>query len=271
MIKRLSYGLVVLSLLAACVEDLSVQGVRTDPAILELEIGQSERIEMKAWPSYARFDTPEWVCSDISVVIFDHSYDFSLFDHSYDKGTSTHIKGIAEGTCTVKVLVDGKSASCKVTVKKHVIPFDHMSLNKSSFELRKTDTKQLEAFLLPYDATETPQRYGTGYRPRSRRRHHNGPKRRFVRHLRGHRLGAWRFERGVGGPGPVGRLVHHGPGRSEAGRPRDLFRMGRSNEEELFRLVHLCLLQGIVQPFDQIQRRLQYGGDGFQEETRTLR
>lgn len=114
-------------------------GVKLNKTSLELYTTQKATLKATVSPSNASNNSVKWKSSDTSVATVSSS------------GVVTAVgKGTATITC--KTEDTGKSASCKVTVKKKV-DVQALSLNKSSKTVYKGKTYQLKANIYPSNAT----------------------------------------------------------------------------------------------------------------------
>ena len=70
--------------------------------------------------------------------------------------TQAKVQGLSEGKATVTAYADGKSATCEITVEAGsgtVIPVESITLNKTELEMTVGQQFQLEATVLPENAT----------------------------------------------------------------------------------------------------------------------
>lgn len=114
-----------------------VENVTLDRTSVSLEVGQSTTLVATISPNDADNKTVAWSTSDDSVA-------------SVNNGT---IQALSEGTATITATVDGKAASCVVTVQKKVIPVSSITLDKKSLALNKGESATLTATVYPADAT----------------------------------------------------------------------------------------------------------------------
>ena len=115
---------------------IPVTSITLNKTSLTLEKGTSGTLTATVSPQDATNKEVKWTSSDISVASVDQN------------GTVIAIKG---GDATITASVEGFSATCTVSV---IVPVSSISLNKTKLTLLVGDTAQLEATVLPEDATD---------------------------------------------------------------------------------------------------------------------
>ena len=124
---------------ATCVVQVlkAVEGISLNKTQIQLIVGDTETIAAQFFPEEA---TPRgktsWASSNTSVSTVD------------ENGKITAIK---EGEAKITATLDGKTAECKVIVD--YIPVTSITLNKTELSLRNGETFQLQATILPDNAT----------------------------------------------------------------------------------------------------------------------
>lgn len=119
----------------------SVNDVVLDSASVYLNVGEEQELTYIILPSGAGVST-KWISSDENVV-------------TVNNGT---VKGVGEGTALVGLIAGDKSAICTVFVtdpSKQDIPSTGVVLNSQKLVLDVGDTEQLEAKVLPENASDT--------------------------------------------------------------------------------------------------------------------
>ncbi|MGN1418905.1 MAG: Ig domain-containing protein, partial [Acutalibacteraceae bacterium] len=116
----------------------SVSSVKLSASLLSLYVGETNKLTATVSPTTATNKTVSWSSSDSAVASVSSS------------GTVT-AKKPGEAVITVKTADGAKTASCTVTVKRHVTA---VSLDANSFEIAKGDTRQLTATIAPSDASD---------------------------------------------------------------------------------------------------------------------
>lgn len=115
----------------------AVEGISLNKTETQLIVGDTETLSAQFFPEEA---TPRgktsWVSSDTGVATVD------------ENGKVTAIK---EGEAKITATLDGKTAECKVIVD--YIPVTSITLNKTELSLRNGETYQLQATILPDNAT----------------------------------------------------------------------------------------------------------------------
>ena len=121
-----------------------VTGVTLSETTLTLEVGGEETLTATIMPDNA---------TDQNVTWSSHTSGIVTIVPSTDTKTAT-ITATGTGTTTITATVDGKSAECSVTVNAAaIVPVESVSLNKTSLELTEGETAQLNATMLPDNAT----------------------------------------------------------------------------------------------------------------------
>ena len=129
-------------LLASCVKEprvVNVESISLSDTSLELTVGDTYTLTATVFPSNADNQAVRWYSDQISIAVV-------------QDGKVTAIK---EGTTTITATtVDGgKTASCKVTVKKNHVPVASVSLKFPTKEILEGEELTLLATVLPETAT----------------------------------------------------------------------------------------------------------------------
>lgn len=119
-------------------EEIAVTEVAVSQPTAELVVGETVQLSATVTPSDATNQSISWISSSIGIATVTNN------------GLVT---AVAEGKTTIKAVAGGKSASCAVTVSKKPIPVSSISLNKTSLDLTKGESKTLVATVTPADAT----------------------------------------------------------------------------------------------------------------------
>jgi len=117
---------------------IAVESVTIDKTELALVEGDEVTLSATVKPDNATDKTVTWSSSDENIA-------------TVEKGK---VKAIKEGSVTITAKAGEKSATCKVTVAKKVIPVESVTLNKTQLNLNKGETETLVATVLPNDATD---------------------------------------------------------------------------------------------------------------------
>lgn len=119
-------------------EEIAVTEVIISQPAAELIVGENVKLTATITPSDATNQSISWISSSISIA------------------TVTNdglVAAVAEGKATIKATAGGKFASCVVTVSKKPVPVSSITLNKTSLDLIKGESKTLAAIVTPADAT----------------------------------------------------------------------------------------------------------------------
>lgn len=119
-------------------EEIAVTEVTVSQPTAELIVGETVKLSATVKPSDATSQTISWVTSSIGIATVTNN------------GLVT---AVAEGKATIKATAGGKSASCIVTVSKKPVPVSSVTLNKTSLDITKGESKTLTATVTPADAT----------------------------------------------------------------------------------------------------------------------
>ena len=142
--KRLisSISLAICCFLFSCEkapEEIPVSSVTLNQPTAEMIVGESVQLSATVLPSNASDKTLTWASSKQSVATV---------------SSNGMVTALAEGSSTITVTAGDKSASCKVTVEKKVIPVTSISLSKTELSLIEGDEETLAATVKPDDATD---------------------------------------------------------------------------------------------------------------------
>ena len=111
-----------------------VESVTLNKSTVSLDVGASTTLTATVKPDDATNKTVVWSSGDEKVA-------------TVSGGT---VKAVSAGTATITATVDGKSASCTVTVK---VPVASLKLNKSATTISVGGTETLTAIITPENAT----------------------------------------------------------------------------------------------------------------------
>lgn len=119
---------------------VEVTGVSLSKTALEMEIGDSQSLTATIAPDDASDKKLAWTSDEETVAKVDQS---------------GKVTAVSAGTANIIVICsNGKSASCKVTVKAKNVSVESISLDDSELSLVETETKSLTATITPSDATD---------------------------------------------------------------------------------------------------------------------
>ena len=119
---------------------IEVTSVSLDQTKLELTEGDTATLTATVNPSDATDKTLTWTSSDASVA---------------SVSATGEVKALKEGTTNITVSsVNGKTATCVVTVAKKIIEVVSVSLDKTSLDMTEGDTATLTATVNPSDASD---------------------------------------------------------------------------------------------------------------------
>ena len=122
-----------------------VTGVTLSETTLTLEVGGTATLTATVEPDEASNKNVTWSSSPDNIV--------TIAPDTTDSKKAT-VTATGTGTTTITATVDGKSAECSVTVNAAAtVPVTSVSLNKTSLELTEGETAQLNATVLPSNAT----------------------------------------------------------------------------------------------------------------------
>ena len=114
-----------------------VESVALDQTSVTLEEGKTLKITATITPTDADDKDITWSTSNAAVA-------------SVENGVIT---AVAEGSATIAASAGGKSASCKVTVQRKVIPVTSVTLSKTTLSIGKGQSETLTATVAPDNAT----------------------------------------------------------------------------------------------------------------------
>ena len=117
---------------------VAVTGIKLNKTSITIEKGKSEKLMATISPNNSTNKSVTWTSSDTKVA-------------TVSNGT---VKAVAAGTATITAKTsNGKTATCKVTVKNPVVAVTGIKLNKTSINLEKGKTTTLTATISPSNAT----------------------------------------------------------------------------------------------------------------------
>ena len=122
---------------------IPVASVTLDPTEMTIEKGKTANLTATILPKNASNQRVNWAFSKAGIVY--------VFGDNI--GTRT-VEGRAVGTTTITVTIDGKTATCEVTVTPKAIPVESITLNKTELSLVKGATETLTATVSPENATD---------------------------------------------------------------------------------------------------------------------
>ena len=120
---------------------IGVTSVTLDKTDLTLDVNGTAKLNATVKPDDATTKTVTWKSDNEGVAIVDNS---------------GNVTAKAAGTATITATVDGKSASCKVTVNGQTttVPVQSVGLNQTTLELKAGNTATLTATVSPESATD---------------------------------------------------------------------------------------------------------------------
>ena len=118
---------------------VEVESIRLNTTIENMNIGDQLQLEAMVLPENASNKTITWSSSNVDIVTVS------------DTGLVT---AISEGSAIVTATIENITASCEVIVLSPIIEAQQIVLNLENVELNKGETVQLEATVLPEDATD---------------------------------------------------------------------------------------------------------------------
>ena len=118
------------------VKIINVTGVKLNKTSATLRVGAEQKLTATISPSNATYKSVTWSSSDTSVATVDEN---------------GNVKALKAGTATITVKTSdqGKTATCKITVKP---PVSSVSLNKTSLSLKTGSSESLTATVKPDNA-----------------------------------------------------------------------------------------------------------------------
>ena len=119
---------------------IGVTSVTLDKTDLTLDVNDTEKLTATVNPNDATNKTVTWKSDKPEIVEVD---------------SNGNVTAKAAGTATITATVDGKSASCKVTVNGQpaTVPVQSVELNQTTLELKAGNTATLTATVSPEGAT----------------------------------------------------------------------------------------------------------------------
>ena len=119
---------------------IGVTSVTLDKTDLTLDVNDTEKLTVTVNPNDATNKTVTWKSDKPEIVEVD---------------SNGNVTAKAAGTATITATVDGKSASCKVTVNGQpaTVPVQSVELNQTTLELKAGNTATLTATVSPEGAT----------------------------------------------------------------------------------------------------------------------
>ena len=118
---------------------IGVTSVTLDQTDLTLDVNGTAKLTATVKPDDATTKTATWKSDNEGVAVVDNE---------------GNVTAKAAGTATITATADGKSASCKVTVKgQETVPVASVELNQTTLELKAGNTATLTATVKPENAT----------------------------------------------------------------------------------------------------------------------
>lgn len=129
------------------VTDAEVLGVSLNTNELTLEPGGSSTLTYTLEPAYAKPEgAAQWTSSDTDVA-------------TVADGVVT---AVAEGTATITLAVDGKTATCTVTVESGVVAVESITLAETAIEMRAGEKRDAPSYTItPDTATDKEVRWSS--------------------------------------------------------------------------------------------------------------
>lgn len=125
---------------------VSVSSVSISITAKEINVGETLQLSATVSPSNATDKTLSWSSSNANVA---------------SVSPTGLVTGKAEGSADIKATCGGKSATCKITVKKPTIPVSSVELDETNITLKEGDTKTLKATVKPDNATDKTVTWGS--------------------------------------------------------------------------------------------------------------
>ena len=118
---------------------VAVSGVTLDQTDLKLAVGDEALLKATVSPDDATDRAVTWSSSNSGIVTVDQG---------------GRVKAIAEGSATITAAAGGKTASCKISVLRGIVPVASVALDRISVTLEENQTTTLIATVSPADATD---------------------------------------------------------------------------------------------------------------------
>ena len=118
---------------------IPVTSVELDNTDITIKVGESKTLKVTIKPDNATDKTITWASLKTDIVTVD---------------TDGKVTAVKEGVASVTATCGGKTASCKVTVKKAVVEVTSITISETSLNLTEGDTKTITATVNPSDATD---------------------------------------------------------------------------------------------------------------------
>lgn len=126
--------------------NVSVSSISISITAKEIAIGETLQLSATVSPSNATDKTISWSSSNANVA---------------SVSPTGLVTGKAEGSTDIKATCDGKSATCKITVKKPIVAVASVELDKTDITLDAEETITLKATVKPDNATEKTVTWGS--------------------------------------------------------------------------------------------------------------
>lgn len=120
-------------------QDIAVSSVSVLPETIEMEIGETKKLNATILPSNATDKSIRWTSANPSVATVSQEGDVSA---------------VSDGTSSITASCGGKTGTCSVTVKKGVIDVSGIQLDKNEVSLYEGESLTLIATVSPADATD---------------------------------------------------------------------------------------------------------------------
>lgn len=116
-----------------------VESISLDQNSITIEEGQFATLVATVKPDDATNKSIVWNSSDSAIATVDQN---------------GKVTGVKEGNVKITAKAENQSATCSVTVKKHVVAVTSIKLNKTELSLEKGKSETLEATVSPENATD---------------------------------------------------------------------------------------------------------------------
>ncbi|MBP5390538.1 MAG: Ig domain-containing protein [Bacteroidales bacterium] len=118
---------------------VAVTSVELDQTDITIKVGETQTLKATVKPDNASDKTVAWGSSKPDIASVDNN------------GKVTAIK---EGVASITASCGGKTASCKVTVEKAIVPVVSITLSQTSLALTEGDSETITATINPIDASD---------------------------------------------------------------------------------------------------------------------
>lgn len=126
---------------------VEVSSVNITPSSLVLTVGDTHTLYAIVEPGNVTDLTVDWESSNKTVV---------------SVSADGRITALSEGQAMVSASAGGKKGTCTVTVREQTIAVSSVALDKTEVTLKQNETVQLNATVVPKDATNKSLNWSTG-------------------------------------------------------------------------------------------------------------